>query len=53
MFLCLLFTLIPDLPKIFSLVSVQVSADAVTKVAVTIVIKSPVKYFSMETAKQV
>lgn len=49
MFLLSLLTLMPDLPKIFLLVSVQVSVVAVTKVAVTIVIESPVKCFSMET----
>lgn len=53
MFLLLLLTLIPDLPKIFLLVSVQVSAVAVTKGAVTKVIESPVKCFSMETVQWV
>lgn len=49
MFLLLLLTLIPDLPKIFLLVSVQVSAVAIITVAVIIAIESSVKCFSMET----
>lgn len=38
MFLLLWLTLFADLPKVFLLVSVQVSAVAITKVAVTKVI---------------
>lgn len=53
MFLLLLLTLIPDMPKILLLVSIQVSAVAIPKVAVTIVIESPVKCFSMETVQWV
>lgn len=53
MFLLLLLTLIPDLPKIFLFVSAQVSAVAITKGAVTKVIESPVKCFSMETVQRV